>query len=69
MHVKDGKIAAVKAINGEASQANLTHAAFLLTGLTKILDYGDLIVAPGLIDTHVHMNQPGRTNWEGQLIA
>ena len=66
MHVKDGKIAAVRAINGEASQRNLTHAAFLLTGLNTILDYGDLVVAPGLIDTHVHMNQPGRTHWEGE---
>jgi len=63
--VKDGKIAVVKPINGEASRANLTHAAFLMTGLSKILDYGDLVVSPGLIDTHVHMNQPGRSYWEG----
>ena len=68
MQVKDGRIAAVKAINGEASKANLTHAAFLLTGLTTILDFDDLVVAPGLIDTHVHMNQPGRTSWEGAGI-
>ena len=65
MSVKDGKISAVRHINGEASLANLTHAAHLLTGLSSILDYGDLIIAPGLIDTHVHMNQPGRTDWEG----
>lgn len=72
VQIKDGLIAAVKAINGDASRANLTHAAFLLTGLTKILDYGDLVVSPGLIDTHVHMNQPGRSYWEGehtQLLA
>lgn len=25
----------------------------------------DLIVMPGLVDTHVHLNQPGRTHWEG----
>ena len=55
----------MKPVNGEASQANLTHAALLTFGLKHILDYGDLIVAPGLIDTHVHMDQPGRTNWEG----
>ena len=65
VRVKDGKIAEVKPINGEASRANLTHAAFMLTGLTTVLDYGDLLVAPGLIDSHVHMDQPGRTNWEG----
>ena len=28
-------------------------------------DAGDLVVSPGLVDTHVHMNEPGRTDWEG----
>jgi allantoinase len=28
-------------------------------------DYGDLVVMPGLVDTHVHVNEPGRTEWEG----
>ena len=28
-------------------------------------DYGELIIMPGLIDTHVHINEPGRTDWEG----
>jgi len=28
-------------------------------------DVGDLIVMPGLVDTHVHINEPGRTEWEG----
>ncbi len=65
VHVKGGRIVDVKAVNGKASQANLTHAAMLTFGLKHILDYGDLVVAPGLIDTHVHMDQPGRTNWEG----
>src|SRR5262249_33467002 len=31
----------------------------------EIVDAGDLIVAPGLVDTHVHVNEPGRTEWEG----
>ena len=26
---------------------------------------GDSIVMPGLVDTHVHINEPGRTSWEG----
>ena len=30
-----------------------------------ILDYGMHILAPGLIDTHVHMDEPGREHWEG----
>ncbi len=28
-------------------------------------DYGNLIVMPGIIDAHVHINEPGRTHWEG----
>jgi allantoinase len=28
-------------------------------------DYGDLVLMPGLVDTHVHINEPGRTEWEG----
>src|SRR5881397_157353 len=29
------------------------------------LDAGDAVVLPGLVDTHVHVNEPGRTEWEG----
>jgi allantoinase len=32
---------------------------------TPIVDAGESIVMPGLIDTHVHINEPGRTEWEG----
>ncbi len=28
-------------------------------------DVGNLFVLPGLIDAHVHVNEPGRTEWEG----
>ena len=28
-------------------------------------DVGDLVLMPGLVDTHVHINEPGRTEWEG----
>lgn len=31
----------------------------------EVLDYGDAVVMPGLVDTHVHVNEPGRTEWEG----
>lgn len=31
----------------------------------EIEDAGDLVVMPGLVDTHVHINEPGRTDWEG----
>nr|WP_321232103.1 allantoinase AllB [uncultured Psychroserpens sp.] len=29
------------------------------------LDYENLIVMPGIIDAHVHINDPGREDWEG----
>lgn len=34
-------------------------------GSRDVLDVGDLLVFPGLVDTHVHVNEPGRTQWEG----
>jgi allantoinase len=30
-----------------------------------ITDVGDKLILPGLVDTHVHINEPGRTDWEG----
>lgn len=32
-------------------------------------DYGDAVVMPGLVDTHVHVNDPGRAEWEGWETA
>jgi len=31
----------------------------------KVFDVPDLVISPGLVDTHVHINEPGRTEWEG----
>ncbi len=31
-------------------------------------DFGDLVLSPGMVDTHVHINEPG-TDWEGFLTA
>lgn len=30
-----------------------------------VLDAGDRVILPGLVDTHVHINDPGRADWEG----
>lgn len=36
----------------------------------RVVTYGpDLLVLPGLVDTHVHVNEPGHTEWEGFVHA
>ena len=42
----------------------------VVEGKIKVTDFpleevGDLALMPGLIDSHVHINEPGRTEWEG----
>jgi len=32
-------------------------------------DFGDRVILPGLVDSHVHINEPGRTEWEGFSTA
>lgn len=34
-----------------------------------LIDHGDAVVMPGVVDTHVHVNEPGRTEWEGFATA
>ena len=31
----------------------------------EVHDVGDAVITPGMVDTHVHLNDPGRTAWEG----
>jgi allantoinase len=35
----------------------------------SLTDFGDMALLPGLVDTHVHINEPGRTEWEGFSTA
>ncbi|MGW2913895.1 allantoinase AllB [Streptomyces asoensis] len=35
----------------------------------RLEDFGDHVLLPGLVDTHVHVNDPGRTHWEGFWTA
>src|SRR3954470_7572804 len=36
-----------------------------LGGGREEIDAGGLTIFPGLIDVHLHFNEPGRTEWEG----
>src|SRR5262245_62058645 len=36
---------------------------------SRVIDLGDLWLLPGLVDTHVHINEPGRAEWEGFATA
>ncbi|MFG3282198.1 allantoinase AllB [Streptomyces sp. NPDC048111] len=35
----------------------------------RLEDFGDDVLLPGIVDTHVHVNDPGRTEWEGFWTA
>ncbi|HUP65393.1 MAG TPA: allantoinase AllB [Thermoanaerobaculia bacterium] len=34
-------------------------------GHGEVVDRGDSLVMPGIVDSHVHVNEPGRSEWEG----
>jgi allantoinase len=57
----DGVSAGTVLIAGERIEAVVPER---LT-LPDVIDVGDLVVSPGLVDAHVHVNEPGRTEWEG----
>jgi allantoinase len=35
----------------------------------SVREFGDAAILPGLVDSHVHINEPGRTEWEGFRTA
>jgi allantoinase len=55
--------AALHIANGVISRI-VDYASEDPTG-AKIFNAADLVMTPGLVDTHVHVNEPGRTEWEG----
>src|SRR4030088_3422750 len=57
VHVSAGRIRAVTPFEEIPSYCEIVEAG------------EDAIVMPGLVDSHVHVNEPGRTEWEGFATA
>jgi allantoinase len=57
VRVRDGIIAAVESHGADPAGADVVELA------------ADEVLLPGLVDTHVHVNEPGRTEWEGFASA
>ncbi|MGA5711062.1 allantoinase AllB [Streptomyces cellulosae] len=64
----EGTRAASVAVAGGTVTAVLPHDAPVPAG-ARLEDLGDDVLLPGLVDTHVHVNDPGRTEWEGFWTA
>ncbi|MCJ1681299.1 allantoinase AllB [Streptomyces sp. APSN-46.1] len=64
----EGTRAASVAVAGGKITAVLAHEAEVPAG-ARLEDFGDDVLLPGLVDTHVHVNDPGRTEWEGFWTA
>ena len=41
----------------------------MISNILQIIDAGDYLLMPGVVDSHVHVNEPGRTPWEGYDTA
>ena len=63
----EGTRAAAVAVSGPSIAAVESYGERLAAA--RDVDLGDLPLLPGLVDTHVHVNEPGRTEWEGFATA
>jgi allantoinase len=59
-------------IEGKLQEATITITNSKIESIEKgtiasddVEDFGTSIIMPGVIDAHVHVNEPGRTDWEG----
>ncbi len=47
------------------ASAFVDSANFTAAHVVQYVDYSPNVLMPGLVDAHVHLNEPGRTEWEG----
>ncbi|MCM2576663.1 allantoinase AllB [Streptomyces meridianus] len=64
----DGTRPASVAVTGGRIEGVLPYDAEVPAG-AQLEDFGDDVLLPGLVDTHVHVNDPGRSAWEGFASA
>ncbi|WP_096240528.1 allantoinase AllB [Streptomyces olivochromogenes] len=64
----EGTRAATVAVAAGRITAVLAYDAEVPPG-ARLEDFGGDVLLPGLVDTHVHVNDPGRTEWEGFWTA
>ncbi|MBN9097605.1 MAG: allantoinase AllB [Pseudonocardia sp.] len=55
-------------VDGETITAVLDRDV-VVDGAQEVVLAADEVLLPGLVDTHVHVNEPGRTEWEGFATA
>lgn len=54
---------------GGGQKTKLHRVPFWSAAGAHVEDYGNAIISPGIVDVHVHMNEPGRVEWEGEPPA
>ncbi|QOD02946.1 allantoinase AllB [Pseudarthrobacter sp. BIM B-2242] len=65
--VRNGRIVAVEPLGSGLAGTEPAGTELAGTELVELAD--DETLLPGLVDTHVHVNEPGRTEWEGFASA
>ena len=65
VHVRGGRIAGSAVGTSSANRHRVSASLLKNNPNLTVIDYGSAVIGPGLIDTHVHLNEPGREEWEG----
>jgi allantoinase len=66
LHVRGGRDASGAPLEVAVEDGRITEVAEELSGAAReTIDATGLHVLPGVVDAHVHLNDPGRADWEG----